>query len=128
MSALFEILLALGALLLVGLPLFRSMRGEEFDDLSPLRPSLAADKEVIMTALGEIEFDYRMNKLSEEDYKTLKNSYSGAAVEIIKAEEKSSVPVKDRKTKAKSKATQPNTKAIEDEIEAELKAMDRDNR
>ena len=32
-------------------------------------------KELLFSALGEIEFDYRMNKLDDEDYQELKTGY-----------------------------------------------------
>jgi hypothetical protein len=41
----------------------------------------------MLATLGEIEFDYHMKKLSEEDYRELKNNYSGTALQILKAQQ-----------------------------------------
>jgi len=42
---------------------------------------------VIMGALSEIEFDYHMNKLSEEDYRSIKNKYAKAALALLDTED-----------------------------------------
>lgn len=47
-------------------------------------------KRSIYKALGEIEFDYKMNKLSEKDYKRFSNMYRKKAVDLLKSEEKQS--------------------------------------
>jgi hypothetical protein len=43
-------------------------------------------KGVALAALKEIEFDRETGKLSEEDYAFLKNKYTGAALEALRAE------------------------------------------
>lgn len=40
-------------------------------------------KEIVFTTLNEIEFDYQMKKLSEEDYEELKNQYQRSAVSLL---------------------------------------------
>ncbi|MFZ5944073.1 MAG: hypothetical protein ACOYVD_08175 [Bacillota bacterium] len=45
-------------------------------------------RELLFSTLGEIEFDYKMNKLSEEDYKQLKLIHQEQAVKILDQEDK----------------------------------------
>lgn len=122
MSTVFIILLVLICLALIGYPLFRSPQAESKAETKPLRRNLAKDKEILMSTLGEIEFDYHMKKLSDEDYQSLKNNYAGAAVAIMKEEEGS--PKAKVKSKGKAKTSDNNLKNIEQEIEDELKALD----
>lgn len=121
MVALFSTVLALVVLFLVGYPLFRGYSGRGFSEAEPSR-SLVNEKEVIMSTLGEIEFDYHMKKLSEEDYHTLKHTYASAAVEIFKAQDEMAVKGKT-KDKTKGRTAEANVAAIEREIEAELAAL-----
>ena len=101
-----SVILALIALAMVSYPLFRG--SSDTDELAGdfLGNSTGPDKEIIMSTLGEIEFDYHMKKLSQEDYLDLKNTYSGAAVEILKSEEQNSL-----------------TSDLEAEIEMEIRAL-----
>jgi hypothetical protein len=87
LSVFISILLAVAAMALVGYPLFTSSQLEVPEAVVPRRPNIIDTKEVIMTTLGEIEFDYHMKKLSEEDYRELKNNYSGTALQILKAQQ-----------------------------------------
>lgn len=63
-------------------------------------------KDLILGTLGEIEFDYHMNKLSKEDYQALKNNYAQIAVEVLESEE-----------------SRVDLQKLEAEIEQELRAM-----
>jgi hypothetical protein len=128
LSTLVIILLLLVVVFLVGYPLFRKVQEETFVAVKPTKATKAADeKAIIMSTLGEIEFDYRMNKLSEEDYQSLKHTYSGAAVALMKAEEEGPVKTKGKVSKVKPKAKDTVISAkseIEQEIEADLAALD----
>ncbi len=124
MSTLVNILLLLVVVVLVGYPLFRKDQEQAFVEVKATKPKATTQKEIIMSTLGEIEFDYHMNKLSDEDYQHLKHTYSGAAVALLKAEEEG--PVKS-KGKGKVKAKPAVSKAdIEKEIEADLAALKTD--
>jgi Icc-related predicted phosphoesterase len=87
LSVFISILLAVAAMALVGYPLFTTSQLEGAEAVVPRRSNIIDTKEVIMTTLGEIEFDYHMKKLSEEDYRELKNNYSGTALQILKAQQ-----------------------------------------
>ncbi len=97
----------LAAILLIGLPLLRAqsdeMREVELDEVELEE----IEREKVFAALSDIEYDYRMNKLSEEDYQELKARLAKKAVEFIKEEEEAEA------------TTGPN---LEDEIEAEVAA------
>lgn len=47
---------------------------------------------VALLALKEIEFDRETGKLSDEDYKLLKDKYTAEAIEALRAEEKTAAP------------------------------------
>lgn len=45
---------------------------------------LNSEKELLYTALNDIEFDYGLGKLSREDYDELKQDYKARAVSVLK--------------------------------------------
>lgn len=47
----------------------------------------ASSKEVLLTTLNELEFEYKMDKISHSDYKNLKKQYEAQVVCIMKEEE-----------------------------------------
>jgi len=127
-SVLLLLLLVLVSLILIGYPIWKGRRaeGEQAGGLSPLMATNEKDKsrekDVIMGALSEIEFDYHMKKLSEEDYRVLKNEYAKMALVILDAED--TYPLGD----TRSAKTEANTLVeIEREIEEELQALDAKN-
>ncbi|WP_227762944.1 hypothetical protein [Zhaonella formicivorans] len=71
---------------------------------------LEREKESVFTALAEIEFDYQMGKLSEEDYNFLQQKYKRQAVDILKVEEEDLGIFKHEE------------RALEQQVEAELEA------
>lgn len=55
-------------------------------EVVPTGPSdLVARKEAALSALKDLEFDYRTRKLSEEDYEELRAVYRVEAAEVLKA-------------------------------------------
>ncbi|MDN5348058.1 MAG: hypothetical protein PWP65_1622 [Clostridia bacterium] len=73
---------------LIAAPLFRPAAAK-----SPAGGLPAAEGDVLeqekgsaFTALAEIEFDYRMQKLSEEDYRALRQQYKSRAIKLLKVE------------------------------------------
>lgn len=113
MNILIMILMTLIALFLVGYPFLRITRTSKLA-FSAANETSVPEREIIMNTLGEIEFDYHMNKLSQEDYEKLKNVYSGAAISLLKVEESLNP----------SKQINPDLEAeIESEIEADLQAL-----
>lgn len=69
---------------------------------------LKTEKEQIYLAIKELEFDYKMGKLSEEDYRNLNEKYMLKAAKILKM---------DEQMEEKGKSLD---KEIEKEIESEV--------
>lgn len=99
---------------LVASPLFRKEdeMALDWDPVLEITGSSDEDteKRAVFTALAEIEFDYKMGKMSESDYLELKQMLQPKAVELLQQEEK-----------AVSKKRQGNVNSqIEQELEKEL--------
>jgi len=76
---------------LVGYPLVRNNTKDRYKEYLEEVEELEGtghNKEAIMSAINEIEFDYKMNKLSDEDYSVLKKKYKETALGILHEEEK----------------------------------------
>lgn len=86
MILLFKILILLVILLLIGIPYFTKLR--EDSDPSALQgrrqQELLQQKESAYTTIKELDFDYRMGKLSSEDYKALRTKYEQQAISFLK--------------------------------------------
>lgn len=85
MTTFISLLMVLVAAALIGYPFLAKNRmrygGSEVNEA-------AADKrELLFSALGEIEFDYRMRKLSDEDYRELKSGYQKEALALLDRED-----------------------------------------
>lgn len=76
--------LVLGSLFLVLTPLFK---WDAYLQFQPRGQSSSDAKEVLFTTLNEIEFEYKMDKLSESDYKKLKRQYEHQIAKIMKEDE-----------------------------------------
>ena len=74
------VLVAVGAL--ISLPFFRREEGSARPEVAE---ALTARKEEIYGSLKDIELDYRMGKLSREDYEELRAAYRGKALRLLKA-------------------------------------------
>lgn len=74
-------------------------------------------KEELYATLNEIEMDFKMNKLSEEDYQAMKKAYELQVAEIMKTEGNSGSKI------AQASAEPDFIKLIEAEIDAELAAL-----
>ncbi|HBV85337.1 hypothetical protein [Desulfosporosinus sp. BICA1-9] len=85
-AVLILVLLVLVSLTLIGYPIWKG-HGDEGKQAEWLSPTMLTEKDVIMSTLSEIEFDYHMKKLSEEDYRSLKNKYANVALAILDTED-----------------------------------------
>jgi hypothetical protein len=83
-SMIFTAVLALGCLFLIISPLFK---WEAYLGLSTAVQDLSHTKEALLTTLNEIEFEYKMDKISHMDYKNLKKQYESQIASIMKEEE-----------------------------------------
>jgi len=84
------IIVVVASVFLIGYPLIKKEERTKSLDRSldyDAEDALERQKESVFTTLGEIEFDYRMKKLSKEDYEKLRAKYKRQAVALLKAEE-----------------------------------------
>ncbi len=99
---------------LIGYPLLVRADGEAetfpADDVDADVDDRESHRERVFTELNDIEFDYRMNKLSGEDYEELRAELANEAVGILKEEEAG-----ERETERALVETE-----LEQEIQAEL--------
>ncbi|MHB8171993.1 MAG: hypothetical protein ACYDG6_10730 [Thermincolia bacterium] len=109
MVILMNMLMVVVAAFLIGYPfLVKSRQGYYLyeEDLE------VEKKELLFSALGEIEFDYRMKKLSDDDYQLLKQGYQKQALTVLDQEDKlveeevEELLAKGRKGKRKKKSSE----------------------
>ncbi len=94
---------------MIGIPLLRNEEAEAGElespglEDAPAPQAPGASRDAVFKELNEIEFDYQMKKLSDEDYQLLKDRYSRMAVAILKeeeVEEKSAIDEVEREVEA----------------------------
>lgn len=83
-SMIFTAALALACLYLLIAPFFKWDTKLGFNTKTQ---EMANTKETLLTTLNEIEFEYKMDKISETDYKVLKKQYESQVASIIREEE-----------------------------------------
>jgi hypothetical protein len=86
-SMILTAILALICLFLVAAPYFTwgGLFNDEAEGEIPVN-----SKEVLLTTLNELEFEHKMDKLSDTDYYQLKKQYEIQVTKIMKDEERSS--------------------------------------
>lgn len=84
-------LLAVASVLLVAYPLLAGKRGQldfesifSFGDVKQ-QDYLNAKKALVLENIKELDFEYEMGKLSDEDYSKLRQDYLGEAQDVVKA-------------------------------------------
>ncbi|MCL5677294.1 MAG: zinc ribbon domain-containing protein [Firmicutes bacterium] len=70
------------------------------------------EREKVFAALSDVEYDYAMKKLSEDDYRELKGRLEKQAVAYLKEEENLAV----------ESALGPNAHVLEDDLDREIEA------
>jgi hypothetical protein len=83
-SMFFTAVLILGCLFLAISPLFK---WDGYLKFSANVEDLAQTKETLFSTLNEIEFEYKMDKISQVDYKNLKRQYEEQIAVLMKEEE-----------------------------------------
>ena len=107
-SMILTAVLVLSCLFLVLAPLFK---WEAYAKFNTNVQDSTADKEALYTTLNEIEFEYKMGKVSESDYKSLRKQYELEISGIMKSDEK----------KPKKSVDMDILADVEREIEATIK-------
>jgi hypothetical protein len=80
--------LFIAAVIYVAYPLLQEQSESETVDKSGERDRWVAEKEETLSALKDIEMDFRMGKLSQEDYENLKADFETRAVAVFQHLEK----------------------------------------
>jgi hypothetical protein len=106
-SIIFTTALALTCLFLILAPLFK---WDTYLHFTPKNQDLALTKEAMFTTLNELEFEYKMDKISHNDYKHLKKQYETEIANIMKEEEEMAVSTIDQDLMAE----------VEKEIESQM--------
>jgi hypothetical protein len=68
----------------VGYPLFQKQQRKVSFATNHRAQELEARKAEIYAAIRDIDFDYRIGKLSQEDYETLRDQYKAEAIGLMK--------------------------------------------
>jgi hypothetical protein len=76
-------MIMLGAIALIAYPLFRPPK-TKVEAGENLKEKLKAEKEALYGDLKDLEFDFRMGKLSKDDYAKLKDELEEKAIPILK--------------------------------------------
>lgn len=117
------ILIAAGILLFIFTPLF-----DPRDDAKTInqisraearRRELIEQRDMVYEAIRELDFDHRMGKVEEDDYRQTRARYTAQAVELIKSLDK---------TAERTDHPAPKPQGISDQIEKEIAAIRRTRR
>ena len=111
------ILIAAGVLLFVFTPLFDPRETNTITQISrreARRRDLIEQRDMIYEAIRELDFDHRMGKVEEDDYRQTRARYTAQAVELIKSLDKAS---------ERADRPAPEPQGISDQIESEIAAI-----
>ena len=114
MELVIGLIMIAGAIAIIGYPLIqKDIHNLKVKPTKNIPLGYEQQKEIVMSSLGEIEFDFNMHKLTVDDYQELKALYKEKAVQLLKANDKvSGVTEKDLVRK------------LEEEIEADLISLE----
>ncbi len=87
------VFMVFGVLVIIGYPFVRQRIRKDtiLDDINNTEHELMSKKESSYRALRELDFDYRTNKLSDEDYQSLYRTYKADALATIRVLEEGAV-------------------------------------
>ena len=111
------ILIAAGVLLFVFTPLFDTRDTiTQISRREARRRDLIEQRDMVYEAIRELDFDHRMGKVEEDDYRQTRARYTAQAVELIKSLDKAS---------ERADRPAPEPQGISDQIESEIAAIRR---
>ena len=116
------ILIAAGVLLFIFTPLFDPRDTNTIHQISrreARRRELIEQRDMVYEAIRELDFDYRMGKVEEDDYRQTRARYTAQAVELIKSLDKAA---------ERTDQPAPKPQGISDQIEKEIAAIRRTRR
>ncbi|MGH7494445.1 MAG: zinc ribbon domain-containing protein [bacterium] len=79
-------------MVLISYPLWQKSQRKVSFALNHQNEEWQARKAEVYAAIRDIELDYRMGKLSEEDYQSLRDQYKNEAIQIMKKLDVSAAP------------------------------------
>jgi hypothetical protein len=110
-------LIAVGVLLFVFTPLFsKSDTMTQTTQRETRRRQMREESERVYEAIRELEFDHRMGKIEEDDYKDMRDRYQAQAVELMKSLDKAN-------GRADHTHDAPIPKKVDTRIEQEIAAI-----
>jgi hypothetical protein len=83
-SMIFTAVLAFLCLFLILIPFFK---WDSYFNFRSKGQDLVGTKEALLTTLNELEFEYKMDKISSADYKNLKKQYESQVALMMKEDE-----------------------------------------
>jgi len=98
------------------------------------KESLEKTKEAVFTTINEIEFDYKMKKLSEDDYLRLRKQYKKKALELLHEEDELELETFDEEDETAPENDMAGifeartAGELAEEVERELEALRRQRR
>ena len=113
------ILIAAGVLIFIFTPLFDPRDANTINQISrreARRRELIEQRDMVYEAIRELDFDHRMGKVEEDDYRQTRARYTAQAVELIKSLDKAS---------SQADRPAPKPQGISDQIEKEIAAIRR---
>lgn len=116
------ILIAAGILLFIFTPLFDPRDAKTINQISrreARRRELIEQRDMVYEAIRELDFDHRMGKVEEDDYRQTRARYTAQAVELIKSLDKAA---------ERTDQPAPKPQGISDQIEKEIAAIRRTRR
>ncbi|MCA9743063.1 MAG: zinc-ribbon domain-containing protein [Deferribacteres bacterium] len=84
MALVIAVVLSLVVIAYIGYPFYQSRQKRISFEVNHRAEELDTRKSEIYSAIKDIEFDYQMGKLSEEDYQELRGQYRAQAVALLK--------------------------------------------
>lgn len=113
------ILIAAGVLLFIFTPLFDKRDTiAQTSQYETNRRELLEQRDMIYGAIRELDFDYRMGKVEDDDYQQTRARYTAQAVEVMKALDKT-----NGRADQPDPAASPKSRETEDQIEKEIAAI-----
>ncbi len=115
MEIVVNLLMVLVAAAMIGYPFLG--KGQGADNFLATEKNQVDTREVIFSALGEIEFDYQMNKLNAEDYQELKAGYQRQALTVLETEDQALDGYAEQILARASKVQQKGGQPVEEEAD-----------
>jgi len=106
------------SLIYVVYPLFGRVRGREamLAEADSGLSDLLSERDAVLQAIRDLDFDYRLGKLSNEDYETLRAQYTARGVAILQQLDAAA---------GLAEETAMGAESLEEEIEAEVRRLRR---